>query len=356
AMAIMEEKPVDALISDLNMPGMDGARLMDQVAEKFPQTVRCVFSGYPAKDGVLDLVKSTHQFLLKPDSLRQIRDVVGRAFALREILPNDRVAEVTARVKTLPSLPDLYLKLVDELQSEDPSVQRVGEIIEHDPSMTAKVLQLVNSAFFGLHERVNSAAQAANLLGMETIKSLVLMAHVFSQYDDVDIPGFSLRELWRHSAEVAVMSKELAEHEQYAPAEQDACFVGGLLHDVGKLVLAVNMPEEYALALARQKKEAMPLIVAEKDILGSTHAEVGAYLFCLWGFSDAIVQACAYHHYPSDCISCNTDLLLCVHVANFFDHEARGMNLGEKLDLTFLKTHGNEDKVAEWRKVAGVGV
>ena len=354
ALAIMAEAPVDAIVSDFNMPDMDGAHLLDYVVKNYPNTVRYIFSGYPAKEGVYDLVNTAHQFLMKPDDLRQIRDAITRAFALREILPNKRVIQVATKVKALPSLPDLYLQLVDELEKEEPSVNQLGKIIEHDPAMTAKLLQLVNSAFFGLHERVNSAAQAATLLGLETIKSLFLLAHIFSQYDDAHVPGFSFKELWRHSAEVAIMSKDIAEYEEYDRDHQDACFVSGLLHDIGKLILAINLSDEYAHIIELAKSKGTPMLEAEQEVLGATHAEVGAYLFGLWGFSDAIIQACAYHHFPSECISCDNDLLLCVHVANVFDHNAQGINLGEKLDISFLKQHGKEMKLAEWRKITGL--
>jgi len=354
ALDIMAESPVDAIVSDFNMPGMDGAHLLAEVVKKYPETVRYIFSGYQTTEGVYDLVNSAHQFLMKPDDLRQIRNAITRAFALREILPNDQVIQVATNIKTLPSLPDLYLQLVDELEKEEPSVKRLGKIIEHDPAMTAKLLQLVNSAFFGLHERVNSAAQAATLLGMETIKSLFLLAHIFSQYDNAHIPGFSFKELWRHSAEVAILSKDIAEHEEYDRDHQEACFVSGLLHDIGKLILAINLSDDYAQIIELAKSKKIPMIEAEKEVLGATHAEVGAYLFGLWGFSDAIIQACAYHHFPSECVSCDTDLLLCVHVANVFDHDAQGTNLGEKLDIPFLKQYGKETKIAEWQKNSGL--
>jgi HD-like signal output (HDOD) protein len=182
------------------------------------------------------------------------------------------------------------------------------------------------------------------------------MAHIFSQYEQVDVKDFSIRALWRHSAAVALYARDIAACEKYDDDTSDACFVSGLLHDIGKLVLAVNLPAEYEAVMHKVHTEKCCLVDTEKEMLGASHAEVGAYLFGLWGFSDAVVEACAYHHFPSDCLSCDVELLTCVHVANMFDHDAQHINLGEKLDIGYLKNQGKEAKLSEWKQVAGLEV
>ena len=177
-------------------------------------------------------------------------------------------------------------------------MKSVGQIIERDIAMSAKVLQLVNSAFFGLPQHVASPSQAVVLLGLETVKMLVLTTHVFSQFEERKLGGLQINALWRHSLAVAAMAKGIARAEQAPPKSIDHAFMAGMLHDVGKLILAANIPDPYHAALAMAKQKAMPPQDAERMFLGATHAEVGAYLLGLWGLPDSIVIATALHHRP----------------------------------------------------------
>ena len=160
ALDYMTTQPVDIVISDMMMPGMDGAQLLTEVLKRHPQTVRIILSGHAEREAVLRLVGPAHHYLSKPCGADELRAAITRAFALRDLLDNDRLKQLTTRIKNLPALPALHNRLTEELLKDSPSLEHIGEIISRDIGMTAKILQLVNSAFFGLAHPVSSPTEA----------------------------------------------------------------------------------------------------------------------------------------------------------------------------------------------------
>jgi len=181
ALKVLESARFDVVVSDMRMPGMDGAELLTRVMERYPQIVRIVLSGHADKEMILKTVRPAHQYLSKPCDPEKLRSTVARASALRGLLADELLKQLVSQMSTLPSAPSLYNEVMNELRSGEGSVQRVGEIVSKDVGMTAKILQVVNSAFFGVPRHVESPAQAVSLLGLETIKALALSAQVFSQ-------------------------------------------------------------------------------------------------------------------------------------------------------------------------------
>jgi hypothetical protein len=162
----------------------------------------------------------------------------------------------------------------------------VGQLVERDVGMTAKILQIVNSAFFGLPRRVVNAQDAVALLGYDTLKALVLSSGIFSQFDARRMRCLNLDALWRHSTQAGVFARTIAVSEKLPRAAQDEAFTAGMLHDIGKLVLAQNFPEEYAEVLAEAQAGKRPPAEIEQARFGASHAELGAYLLGLWGIGE----------------------------------------------------------------------
>ncbi|HBA83120.1 MAG TPA: two-component system response regulator [Verrucomicrobia bacterium] len=352
ALTLMASEPFDVIVSDVRMPGMDGAELLNKVKADYPKTVRFVFSSESDRDVVYRLIGSTHQFLLKPNDLSLIKDTIARAFSLKEILSKDSLENMVSQIKTLPSVPELYYEVVRELQSPYPSIERVGALIGQDIAMSAKLLQMINSAFFGLRQRISNPMQAASLLGLDILKSLVLVVHVFTEQDGLSMEGFSLKALWTHSLSVAIGSQEIALQQNIEKKATEDAFIAGLFHDLGKLVLMVNLAQPYSRALALAREKHLPLTQMEKEILGASHAEVGAYLLGLWGFSEPLIEACAFHHQPSLCKTACFGPLTTVHVANVFDYEAHPKESSEapiKLDMDYINKLKLADRIPYWR-------
>src|ERR1039457_6989322 len=168
-----------------------------------------------------------------------------------------------------------------------------------DMWMTAKVLQLVNSAFFGLRREITNPVDAVVYLGMETVRALVFTASAFSQFRLSSRDHFSIEELQQHSLAVGTLARQIANSMGLSAAAVDHAFVGGLLHDIGKLVLASNYPEQYQEILRRAHEGSFRMRDAECDTFGTSHAEIGAYLLWLWGLPDPVAEILALHHHPS---------------------------------------------------------
>jgi putative nucleotidyltransferase with HDIG domain len=182
--------------------------------------------------------------------------------------------------------------------------------------MTTKILQLVNSAYFGLRVQVSDPEQAVALLGLDTIKALVLSMQTFSQFSDIPVLPYPLDALWRHGLAAAAHARAIAKAECIPHSMVDEAFTAALLHDVGILIFATSKPEEYAQVLSMMTQQGIPDWEAEQAVFGATHAEVGAYLLGMWGLPHAVVEAVAYHHKPELAAAAAFGPLTAVHVAN----------------------------------------
>jgi HD-like signal output (HDOD) protein len=348
----MAVQPVDIIISDMMMPGMDGSQLLGEVLKRHPETVRIILSGQTGHEAVLRLVGPAHQYLSKPCDPDELRRAIAQALELRDLLGNGKLKQLATRIKNLPTLPTLYRQLTEELRLDEPSLEHVGEIVSRDIGMTAKLLQLVNSAFFGLAQPVSNPMEAVNYLGLGTIRSLALSVGIFSQYDQGTCKLFSLDALAEHSWMVGGVARRLAQVERQEMRVVEQCFLAGLLHDVGQLVLASGLPGEYTAVIAKAGQENVPIGQVEQEILGAAHGDVGAYLLALWGLPHPIIEAVAHHHHPARGVTPGFSATTATHAADVFAHEffATGTEVPlPKLDLAYLTSLGFEGRIAAWR-------
>ncbi len=321
ALSVLENDNYDVIVTDMRMPGMDGSQLLEKVMAKYPNIVRIVLSGHSDQEVILKTVKPAHQFLSKPCDATTVKTTIAQACKLQDLLNNEDIKNIVSQIDTLPSIPSIYTEIVDEMESLDPSIKNVGEIIEKDIGMSAKVLQLVNSAFFGLPRHVSSPSHAVSLLGMEIVKSLVLSIHIFSEFDQGKVRHFSLNQLWEHSILVSRFSKRILELEKQDETTIDYGFLSGMLHDIGKLILAANMPDKYDIVLRLSKEGALQIHEAEEQVFSTNHSDVGAYLLGLWGLPHPIVEAVAFHHSIDTCRLDKISPAIAVHYSNYLEHQ-----------------------------------
>jgi HD-like signal output (HDOD) protein len=305
----------------------------------------------------LRAVPVAHQFLLKPCDPTMARIAVERATNLSRILNNRMLASLVGTVKDLPVLPKTYFALRKKLEDPEVPLAELVEVVEKDVAISAKIFQLVNSAFFGLPLEVSSIKTAVSFLGIQMLQNLVLAAEVFSMINDTQsLPGFSFEELQAHSQLTARIAFRLPA----APHTRDIAVMAALVHDVGKLVLATRSPRHFARALAEATREQVPLFAAEKQLMGVSHAEVGAYLLGIWGLPSPVVEAVAHHHTPdSGPLEGVFDAVGIVHIANVLAHEAlqRSDHKPEfptqSVDPRFLERFGIAAQFHDWREMAG---
>lgn len=347
ALEAMDEASSDVIVSDMKMPGMDGAELLSRVREKHPSTIRIALSGQTDSNMIYRCVQHAHQYLAKPCDADSLVSAVQRAFKLRDLMQDDKLNAIVADLTSLPSLPEQYEKIMQEIQSDDPSLQKVGEIIETDVAMSAKILQLVNSAFFGLAHNLSSPAEAAMYLGVDVLRSLVLTTGVFSQFDEEKIDAKTIKSVWDHSTQLGALAKEIALDQTSESLIGDYALMGGLLADAGKLIFAANFPEDFAKVEAAISSEQRLDYEIEREVLGHGHPEVGAYLVGLWGLPNPVVECVAYHHAPAECAETEFSPLSAVHIANAIIC-ADGDQEDMQLDLGHIEQIGVSDKLTAW--------
>jgi len=345
ALEELAREPYDAVVSDMRMPGMDGAELLREVQRLQPATVRIVLSGYAEIESVARAATVAHRFLSKPCDVDELVNVIRRSCDINALVEQDELRDAASGAGRLPSVPRLYSQLTTLMSDPDASVGDAARLVEQDIGMTAKVLQLANSAFFGRTREISDIDEAIAYLGLNTLKALALSADAMEAFQPTrTIAGFSIERLQAHTGLTARIARRLVE----AGCDGESAVAAALIHDVGILVLASRAPEYLASVLGRAESEDRPLFEVEQEERGFTHADVGAHLLGLWGLPPAIVEAVAYHHRPAAAHGPTMDAITAVHVASVLADE-RVL----KLDMDHLERMGVSDQeIARWRAIA----
>ena len=354
ALAILAENPMDVIISDMKMPEMDGTQLLAEVKRRHPHIVRLILSGHVEQETTIKSVQFAHQCLSKPCDVEVLKQTLAKLFALRDILSDESLKKIVSQIESLPSLPAIYTEIIAEMQSDDPSIKNVGAIIGRDVSMTAKILQVVNSVFFGLPQKIGNPQQAVMLLGLETIKALVLSVKIFSEFSQKKYSWFNIDAIFNHSITVSSHAKAIVKNEKLDQDLINYSLMAGLLHDLGKLILATNFRNTYQQVLTESQNTNHNLWELEHETFGTSHAEIGAYLMGLWNLENPIIEAIAFHHCPAKSVSTRMGLLTAVHVANALDHEEDSLEDGGsdlQYDDQYLERLGISSRIPEWRRV-----
>jgi HD-like signal output (HDOD) protein len=249
-------------------------------------------------------------------------------------------------------VPATYLELTRAAARDDIGLSDLAAIVEKDPALAVRVLQLANSAFFGQAKPRASVRDAVSFLGTEVLKGLALSASVFAAASSMAVDGLSHEELQRHSMDTARVARRFLDDKD----RSQAAFTGALLHDVGRIVLAMSVRERYAAVVKRQRTEGGYTHLLEREMLGATHSEVGGYLLGLWGLPLSLVEAVAYHHEPSTMAEPPTDVVMAVHVADAFTTAPAELredpSVGGNLDLAAVERAGLLGSLPRWRAIA----
>jgi putative nucleotidyltransferase with HDIG domain len=251
---------------------------------------------------------------------------------------------------SLPSLPSLYLQLAEELRSPHVSAARVSRIISKDLAMTSKILQIVNSAYFGLCRQISSVERAILLMGLEMLRTFVLSAEVFSMFEPRKLAGLTVAGLWRHSMNCSNMARRVALAERLSQDKAEEACMAAFLHDIGKLLMANERPEPYRKVSDLVANEALPPHEAEEQIFGFNHAEAGGVLLSRWNLPEPVVDTVLWHHDPSG-VGRSSMVSAIVHVTNFLEHEQNDEVQAQTTSVSkdYLEQIGVTESVERWR-------
>jgi HD-like signal output (HDOD) protein len=289
AIELLTQSHFDILVTDLRMPGVDGTTLVARAKTLCPNTIRIVLSGYVDEEQSHRLVSLAHRYLSKPCESKRLEECIDRCLSTQSLIHSQELRTQLGAIGTLPPMPSTFAALQIALADPGVNSNKVAAIIQRDPAVSAKVLQVCNSAFFRLPRRVSSIQQAVSYLGLSTVRSMVLSAELFKPGKPL-ARGLDLAQLQKHALSVAGLARFLAADTPWA---EDA-FLSGLLHDVGFLLLGRQFADPMQRALDAAAT-GVALAEAEQTVVGVDHATAGAYLLGLWGLPFEVVEAVAHH-------------------------------------------------------------
>jgi len=252
-------------------------------------------------------------------------------------------------IKNLPTLPEIYNRLMSELSKPEVAMNQLAKIISHDVAISAKVLQVVNSAYFAMPRKIENMLQALNILGFETVKGIVLAAGIYQADGLTKVQGFLPQEIYGRAIGVGTKARFLAYSFDLDRTAVDEALTAGLLHDVGKLVLLTSFADEFKKSLERSISEAIPLYEAEEKELGVNDAAIGAFLLTNWGIPQQIIDAVAMHYAPSKWGNRTLDVGAAVHLAYASEQDrnhAHTKGSPSAFDLAFTNALGISDQIA----------
>jgi HD-like signal output (HDOD) protein len=346
ALNLMADRQFDVLVSDMRMPGMDGAAVLAQAERRYPTIARIILSGYTQYESALRALPVCHRFLSKPLRAEDLKLVLLRTIALHQLLSDAKLRELVGGAKDLPARPQVYFQLRAALANPSTSMRAIARIVERDAGITGRLLRAVNNAFFAPASRITSAQQAAAHLGTEILTGLVLSLECFGNFEDMlaecDLVPASLE---RKSFLAASITNELLSDETQ---RQDA-FLAALLHDCGLLLLAARRPQMVQQAVRTAARESRALAQVEREQWGTTHAEVGAYLLGLWGLPYPVVEAVARSQSPEQHTGSELDVSAAVYLAAALAAAAMtGDTSAVDLDPQFLQRYNLQGRLPEF--------
>ncbi|MBM0104936.1 HDOD domain-containing protein [Steroidobacter sp. S1-65] len=313
AITEIEHRGFDIIVTDVRMPVMDGAQLLAIVAERWPEIVRIVLSGYAEQDKSVRLPILAHQHLSKPCDPQQIENALSRCVQMHDLLQEPRLRAIVGGLRRVPTLPRVYSQLRTMVNGQNASVQEVARIVSADSGIAAKILQVVNSSFFRLPRRISRISDAITYLGFAAVRNLVLSEEVFSQWPrEASAPGLQPEQLQASAQRLAATAHALSAGTAFA----DDAMLAGLLHNIGYRVLLGECPGLLTEAQASARTQSVPLHIAERQIIGASHAEIGAYLLGLWGLPHGVVDAVAFQYMPDHVEHTHFDALAAIAMAH----------------------------------------
>jgi putative nucleotidyltransferase with HDIG domain len=341
----------DVVIANYDLPDLSGTELLNRFRVSHPKTMRFIAATEAFKEKVKCHAVRGHQFLAIPFDRAALKSSIERSLAADYGMSNS-LRELVGRIRTFPSVPSLYVEVLNALKDPDVSPAKIGDMIAKDLAMTTKLMQVLNSAYFGLPRTVTDPTEAVGILGFESVKALIVTVKLLSQYDKAKPVYFSIDNIWRHSTDVARTARVMALRETGDNNCSNVAYTAGLMHDLGKVILAANFDKQYEGAHNLARKQRIPLWELEKDIFGATHGEIGAYLLGLWGMSPEVIKVAALHHHPLRAGDTTFTALTAVHVANALEYE--GTSKADDLpvpvlDADYLQQLGLEERVELWR-------
>jgi len=351
---VKASEQLDAVVTKSRLNNSDMDTLLKLTSDVHPGAIRILVDERVHTKELFEPFSIAHQYMLAPVDYMALRDNLQRSRNLQLETTEINIQTVIGRIGRLPTVPGLYVEIMEEVGSQGPSIEKIADIVAKDEAMTTQILQLANSPVFGFTSRIMDVRHAVFVMGLDTIKGLVLTASLFSSIEIPERTGVDQNALLDHSIKVAVLARSISIEEGKAMDFADIAYVGGFLHDVGRLVLASVLDGDYARAHKLAVGAKMSLVEAETTVFGADHAKVGGCLLSLWGFPDPVCEAVFRHHEPNESIDTELTPLSAVHAASVIVDGHAGPGTDGKIasfDQDYLTRIHCLDKIADWKAI-----
>ncbi len=352
AVELLSQHELDAVVTDMQMPGIDGAELLTRVRTVQPQACRLVISGHADDVIAMRALSIAHQFLSKPVTREEIVRSIEKTYAIMNLVKLPQIKNIIGDTTSLPATPRLYQQLIGIIHDENCGVDEVAAIIEQDPGMSAKFLQLANSAYFSMPRAVVAVADAVAFLGFSTVCSIALSKEAMQAFPKLkNLHSASLASFQHRSNLCATVAARIAKDMKLDPS---IASTSGTLHATGLLLLEARAPERCAEAWERALEDDVPLHEAEQLTMGTDHALIGGALLGSWGLPAPVVETVLHQYNPGHVSKKKFSLAGALHIASYLVNvcmdrvEAHDQHATRKLDVRYVNATGVSEKASEW--------
>ncbi len=357
ALQLMAKQSIDLIVTDMMMPEMRGDELLKKVRELYPNIVRIILSGYADEATLKSGLDVAHQYLSKPCSADTLREAILQIFNVLACVKNPRIIAEVGDPNLLPSMPKIYHQLNAAIANENTSITEIANILASDMVLSAKLLQLVNSAYFGVNRVVSSLTDSINLIGLNNLNNLVLTVHVKSAFP-VNSPVMEtlMNYIWADANRVANLAKQISLSENQKEDRPDQAYVCGLLHNMGLLIFLSRGGDQLARLMDQVKNTTTPVADLEMEIYGFTRSEAAAYILSMWKLPPRIIEGILLQHNPSASEFDGVSALTAMHVASCLlkptEMDGHERLFEMKVDTHYLQRINKLECLSDWQLLA----
>ncbi|MEG8946187.1 response regulator [Rosettibacter firmus] len=295
ALNTLKNNDIDVCLIQFDSTSFNSLDLLTKIKRSFPKTIRILLSEDFSEKLSIRTFNLLHQVIKCPIEDKLLKEKLEPLLILKNLIKNDKLISKLNSEDGIPTLPEIYFKLEKELFSPEVSIHKVVNLISKDISLTTKIFQLVNSAYYGIPAKITDFYQAVNILGLNVIKSIVIYTKVFAHLEKKGELKEIIEAIWNHSILVSSISQKIIFYFTGNRDLAEQAYIAGILHDIGKIIL-INIEPNYIKELKISRNNAFSDDDLEKSFYGVSHTEIGAYALALWGFPRSIVDAALLHH------------------------------------------------------------
>lgn len=340
---------IDVIICDDEVADSKGLDVISSCSHERPGVLSFLRkSNSPTKEESIAL--SEKKVFVLPENLEEegIYSHISRRVLLKSLSENLNLLSVIRKMKKMPTIPQLYHQITRELRKEDGSIEFVAGLISKEPSMATRILKAVNSPAYVLGYEITEVVHALLFLGKEATQAQILADSVFNSYPNQSVAGLNLQEVWKHSINVSAIARRISMSIDSNKKSAEIACTAGVVHDLGKVLMATNLPDHYQQAVNYAKEERVPLVQAEEKVFGTNHAQVAASLMGLWSIPFRILNSVAYHHNPTGTMKKPPTSAMALYIADGFENAKSKNVLGQNIDENIIEDWGFTDQFEDW--------